>query len=85
VRSWRATPIYHDPTGGSGNYIGQEIDLLVTYKFPPRADVGFGYSHFFARDYCDSPAIQNGPAGLATNGANGRDADFVYTQLSVQF
>ncbi len=78
-------PIYQDATGGSGKEIGQEIDLLLTYKFKPRADIGLGYSHFFAGDYFDSAVIQNGPSGLATNGANGRDADFVYTQLSVQF
>ncbi len=59
--------------------------MLLTYKFKPRADVQFGYSHFFTGDYFRSPVIQNGPAGLATNGPNGRDADFFYTQLSVQF
>jgi hypothetical protein len=78
-------PIYQDPTGSAGKYVGQEIDLLLTYKFKPRADVQFGYSHFFTGDYFRSPVIQNGPAGLATNGSNGRDADFFYTQLSVQF
>jgi len=78
-------PIYQDPTGGSGNEVGQEIDLLLTYKLRPRADLVVGYSHFWAGDYFDSPVIQNGPAGLATNGSNGQDADFVYTQFSVQF
>ncbi len=78
-------PIYQDPTGGSGNYIGQELDLLLTYKFRPRADIMVGYSHFFSGSYFNSPVIQDGPAGLATNGANGQDADFVDTQLSVQF
>jgi hypothetical protein len=78
-------PIYQDPTGGAGKDIGQEIDLLLTYKFNPRADIVLGYSHFFAGDYFDSAVIQNGPAGLATNGSNGQDADFLYTQLSVQF
>ncbi len=81
-------PIYQDPTGNSGGDIGQEIDLLMQWYILPRTDLWFGYSHFFAGDYFSSPGIQAAgvPAGgIASNGANGHDADFFYTQLSVQF
>jgi len=78
-------PIYHDPTGVAGNDVGQEVDLMMQWKFATRADVVFGYSHFFAGDYFDSPTIQGAAAGLGANGSNGADADFFYTQMSVRF
>ncbi|MCA9123656.1 MAG: alginate export family protein [Planctomycetaceae bacterium] len=78
-------PIYHDPTGSAGDDIGQELDLLLQWVVTPRFDVWFGYSHFFAGDYFDSAAIQAGPAGLATNGASGNDADFFYIQSTLRY
>jgi len=81
----QGVPLYQDPTGSSGKDVGQEIDLLLTYRLRPRADLVIGYSHFFTGDYFRSPVIQNGPAGLATNGSNGRDADFTYVQFTTQF
>ncbi|MFV2068325.1 MAG: alginate export family protein [Pirellulales bacterium] len=78
-------PLYQDPTGGSGNQVGTELDFIAKWQFNPRTDILIGYSHFFAGNYFNSAAIQGGPAGLATNGANGKDADFVYTQWTVNF
>jgi hypothetical protein len=60
--------------GGSAD-LGQELDLVATWTFNERADVAFGYSHFFAGDF------------YATNGSvpfTG-DADFFYTQFTVNF
>jgi hypothetical protein len=70
--------MYLDRTGRAGNQLGQELDLLVQWNVTPRADLWFGYCHFFADDYFDSPEIQ-------AQGANGRDADFFYTQFSINF
>ncbi len=78
-------PIYQDPTGSAGNYLGQEIDLLLTWTMNPRMVAVLGYSHFFTGDYFRSPVIENGPAGLATNGSNGQPADFVYLQWALRF
>jgi hypothetical protein len=81
-------PIYQDPTGGSGGQIGQELDLAVTWSATPRISVLFGYSHFWVGDYFDSTVIQTAstPAGgIASNGANGQDADFYYTQFQMRF
>ena len=81
-------PIYQDPTGGSGGDIGQELDLLVNWSITPRINMLFGYSHFWIGDYFDSSVIQTSgtPAGgIATNGADGQDADFYYTQFHVRF
>jgi hypothetical protein len=64
-------------TPGGDRYLGQEIDLLVTYQITPRSDILFGYSHFFTGDwYSTNPVARNGFQG---------DADFFYTQFSVRF
>ena len=81
-------PIYQDPTGGSGGDIGQEIDLALFWNVTPRVSMLFGYSHFWVGDYFDSTVIQTAgtpPGGIATNGADGEDADFAYTQLQIRF
>jgi hypothetical protein len=80
-------PIYQDPTGGSGGEIGQELDLVVNWAVTPRISMLLGYSHFWVGDYFDSTVIQGGtPAGgIASNGANGQDADFYYTQFQMRF
>ncbi len=70
--------IYIDPTGNAGEDVGQELDLIVKWTWTPRTDIWFGYSHFFTGDYFDSPVIQ-------AQGATGRDADFFYTQFTVNF
>jgi hypothetical protein len=69
------TPIRISPTGAAGTYVGQEIDLLFQIVVNPRADVLFGYSHFFAGSFVK-----------ATNpiGVNG-NADFYYSQWSWRF
>ena len=80
--------IYQDPTGLSGTDVGQELDLVLQWTLTPRSNVLFGYSHFWGGDYFDSPTIQTAgvPAGgRATNGSDGKDADFFYSQFTVRF
>ena len=55
--------------------LGHEIDLTATWQLKPRMDVVFGYSHFFAGDYYRLTP------GLLYRG----DADFFYTQFTVNF
>ena len=81
-------PIYQDPTGGAGNDVGQELDLLLVWTLTPRMNWWFGYSHFWTGDYFESPVIQTAgvpPGGIASNGSNGQDADFFYTQFTIRF
>ncbi|MGI9427144.1 MAG: alginate export family protein [Bythopirellula sp.] len=81
-------PIYQDPTGGAGGEIGQELDLVVNWSVTPRVNLLFGYSHFWAGNFFDDGTIQNSgtPAGgIASNGADGNDADFYYTQMQIRF
>jgi hypothetical protein len=55
--------------------LGHEIDLTLQWTLTPRMDVLFGYSHFFAGDYY-----------RLTPGVPYRDdADFFYTQFTVNF
>lgn len=77
--------IYHAPDGSADSEVGQELDLLLQLSITPRTFAMAGYSYFWAGEFFDSPIIQGGPAGLASNGANGNDASFFYTQLTVRW
>jgi len=55
--------------------LGHEIDLTTQYLITPRMDILFGYSHFFAGQYYKLTP------GLPYRG----DADFFYTQYSLNF
>lgn len=64
-----------DLTGAAGRDVGQELDLTVQYNFTPRADILFGYAHFWAGNFVRG----TNPAGVTG------DVDFTYTQLSLRF
>jgi len=49
--------------------LGDELDVIVKYKFCPRSNIVFGWSHFW-----------RGNKILAPN-----DADFFYTQWELNF
>lgn len=68
-------PIRVSPTGAAGTSVGQELDLLYQIRFNPRADVVFGYSHFFAGSFVKA----TNPAGVSGN------ADFYYSQWTWRF
>ena len=72
------TPFNPGGTVGSTD-LGQEIDLLATYKLSIRSDVVFGYSHFFAGDYYETST--NAVAAPLFSG----DADFYYIQWHRNF
>ncbi|HTN77843.1 MAG TPA: alginate export family protein, partial [Pirellulaceae bacterium] len=64
-------------TAGGNPYLGQELDLLLTYQITPRSDIVLGYSHFFTSDwYRTNPQARTGYTG---------DADFFYGQFTVRF
>ena len=56
-------------------YLGQELDLVGKWQISTRLGLLLGYSHFFSGDY-----YKNTP-GVPHRG----DADFFYTQLTVNF
>lgn len=55
--------------------LGQELDCTASWQITPRVNLLLGYSHFFSGDYYRLTP------GLTYRG----DADFYYTQLSVNF
>ena len=61
------------PAGNS--HLGAELDFTAAYRLNPRTDILLGYSHFFTGDYYRTTP------GVPTS----EDADFVYTQLQVNF
>lgn len=68
-------PYRISPTGSAGTYVGQELDLLLQYVVNPRADVLFGYSHFWAGNFVKA----TNPVGVSGN------AGFYYSQWSWRF
>ena len=61
---------------GGDSSLGQELDLMLSWNYGPRQNLILGYSHFFAGDFYST----NGSAGLFDG-----DADFYYTQMTVNF
>ncbi|MGB7324935.1 MAG: alginate export family protein, partial [Rubripirellula sp.] len=76
---------YHVPDGSAGTDIGSEIDLSARWDITSRASMLLGYSYFWSGEFFDSPIVQGGPAGLAGNSSNGRDASFLYLQSTIRF
>jgi hypothetical protein len=74
-RFWLSTPydglyntsgarIRFDPTGASGNDVGQELDWYVNFHLSQHQDLFFGYSRFFAGSFIQNTGFP-GDAGLA--------------------
>ncbi|MEK6248507.1 MAG: alginate export family protein, partial [Planctomycetales bacterium] len=55
---------------------GQEIDFLIKYQWRPQSDFLIGYSHFFRGSRIVNPGVP---------GFNLSDADFIYTQWTLDF
>ena len=60
-------------TGGSGEYLGQEVDLLVLWKISKNLELFSGYAHFF------------GGSVIADTAPGRNDADWVFVQLMYSF
>ena len=61
-----------NPTGNRD--LGHEIDLTATYLFTPRLGCLLGYSHFFSGAFYNTPKVPYSG-----------DADFFYTQMTLDF
>jgi hypothetical protein len=60
---------------GGSQYLGQEIDLAAEWVVTPRTGLLLGYSHFFAGEFYETnPTVPFSD-----------DADFFYTQYTVNF
>ncbi len=64
----------YDPTGNADSFVGNELDLLITYNPHYTKNVIFKafYGHFFASSYVDDTGKSD-------------DADYFYLQLEYRF
>lgn len=63
-------------TGGSDeSFVGQEIDLLLTWQLDRHTSFMVGYSHLFAGDFINDSAAGNG----------GKDGDISFFYMAAQF
>lgn len=65
-------PGRRDPSGNSGDFVGQEAELRTRYRIDPRVELEAGYSHLF-------------PGTFFRNTGPAEDGDFFYVQTTVQF
>lgn len=69
-----------DPTGGSGNYLGQDVELRAQWKIDDNLEFDAGYDHWFKGSYFDRlPAA----AGLPPGGE--KDTDYFYVSGKLRF
>jgi hypothetical protein len=66
---------FNPGTSPASASLGHEIDTTIQWTITPRTDLLFGYSHFFAGEYYKQTP------GVPFRG----DADFFYTQFTVNF
>lgn len=64
--------IRRDPTGRSGNHVGDELDFIFNFHLSTNSDLLFGYSRLFAGDFL-------------RNTGSSDFADFVYVQYSYRW
>ena len=65
-------PQHQDSTGRSGSIVGQELDLMLSYKVTDRSQVLAGYSHF-------------SPGQFVRNTGPSPGADWVFLQATYSF
>ncbi len=64
-----------DPTGGSGNFLGHDLELRAQWKTNDNLEFECGYTHWFKGSYLDRLPDS---AGLPPGG--NRDSDYFYVQ-----
>lgn len=65
----------HDPTGGSGNFLGHDLELRAQWRTNDNLEFELGYTHWFKGSYFDRLPDS---AGLPPGG--NRDSDYFYIQ-----
>ena len=65
----------HDATGGSGNFLGQDLELQAQWKTNDNLEFELGYTHWFKGSYLDRLPDS---AGLPPGG--NKDSDYFYIQ-----
>lgn len=67
-----------DTTGGSGNFLGQDIEFKARWKLSPNFKFSIGYDHFFKGSYIERFArVPGNPSA--------DDTDYIYVQTEIKF
>jgi hypothetical protein len=69
-------PTRADPTGTAGRYVGDELDIAITYALNPNADLQLGVSQFWS-----GPFVQR----TAPNPAAAEGGNFLYSVFTLRF
>lgn len=67
-----AIPIRRNATGSSGNDVGDELDVTVSWQIDVHSSVLIGWSHFWPSNFIESSGFS-------------RDADYCYLQYQFKF
>ena len=71
--------LLQDSTGGSGNYLGHDLEFRVQWAVSQNLDFDAGYDHWFKGSYFDRlPASANLPPG------GNKDTDYFYFSIRVR-
>ncbi len=69
-----------DTTGGSGNYLGHDVEVRVQWRLNDNLEFDAGYDHWFKGSYFDRlPAS----AGLPAGGSNDTDYFYILTKVRI--
>lgn len=69
-----------DATGGSGNFLGHDVELRAQWKINDNLEFDAGYDHWFKGSYFDRlPAS----AGLPSGGSNDSDYFYILTKFRI--
>lgn len=66
----------HDPSGSSGSFVGQSVDVRSQVKLPNFLEITLGYSRFFHGQFVQQRQ-------KAVTGKSGIYSNFVYLELSI--
>jgi hypothetical protein len=79
------TPIRFDPTGKSGRYVGDEIDLTINFHLSNHQDILIGYSHLYAGDFIHNAPTPAAPLKGSTPASRATDPELFYVQYSFKW
>jgi len=69
-------------TGGTGNSLGQELDLTLVHKYDANTNIQLGYSHYWTTT---TFGMLNAGSGTSTAPANNDGSDWFYAQIDTKF
>ena len=65
----------HDSTGGSGNFLGHDLELRAQWRTDDNLEFELGYTHWFKGSYFDRL-----PDSVGLPPGGNRDSDYFYIQ-----